>query len=142
MNNSNNKNVTKHIKRINIKECSNSSAGQKTIDNLETKRLNILEIEMNDERLFHPGLQRRRWQTHTKPPELGNFQLDGLTTSTPTTRSPNSSNSCSKRMTTSCNTGLKRRTIYGGTLASTVSVFLIKCLILATAYDDKFVNKL
>merc|ERR1711963_1061187 len=49
----------------------------------------------------------------------------------------------SKKSKTSCSTGTKRRTIYGGgTLASTFSVFLIKCLIVATAYDDKFVNKL
>ena len=142
MNNCNNKNVTKDIGRLNNKECSNSSADQKTTDNLKIKRLNILEIEMNDERLFHPNPQRRRWQKHIKPPEIGNFQSDGLNNSTPIMRSPNSSNSCSKRITSSCNTGLKRRTIYGGTLASTVSVFLIKCLILATAYDDKFVNKL
>ena len=48
MNNCNNKNVTKDIGRLNNKECSNSSADQKTIDNLKIKRLNILEIEMND----------------------------------------------------------------------------------------------
>ena len=89
-----------------------------------------------------------RWQKHTKKPPEENITsnkshtfLDSTDHSIIRMRSPtNSLNPTSKKNSTT--TGSKRRTIYGGTLASTFSVFLIKCLIVATAYDDKFVNKL
>ena len=91
-----------------------------------------------------------RWQKkHLKPPEKDNTSLveeqrksSALSISSKMHHSNN--NHKNKDNSTTRTSGLKRRTIYGGcgTIASTFSVFLIKCLIIATAYDDKFVNKL
>ena len=129
------------------------TASQETIrDSASLNLMNTLGINMKPFGLSKcPWLNKNwGWQKHTKkPPEESTstkcqeitFNDSTATTTTRIimTRSPNSLNPNSKKINKSTT---KRRTIYGGSLATTFSVFLIKCLIVATAYDDKFVNKL
>ena len=107
--------------------------------------MNSLGINIKPFDISRPWLNKNwRRQKHTKPPEKRSFEVNQQSNSTRTEMNYESSlKTSTKKSKTSCSTGTKRRTIYGGgTLASTFSVFLIKCLIVATAYDDKFVNKL
>ena len=127
------------------------TADQETItDSASLNLMNTLGINVKPFGLSSSSWLNKnwRWQKRTKPPEkstTNKFKESTFNDTTRTTsimmRSPNPLKPNSKKIN-SCSTGSKRRTIYGGTLASTFSVFLIKCLIVATAYDDKFVNKL
>lgn len=98
--------------------------------------MNSLGININPLDISRPWLNKKRWQKHKVPPEEEE-------TSTNSTSKMHYQSSLNTKK--SISSGSKRRTIYkasGLPLASTFSVFLIKCLIVATAYDDKFVNKL
>ena len=102
--------------------------------------MNSLGINTKPLDISRPWINKNwRWQKHIKPPE--NKKQENTSTNSTSKMHFQSSLKQSKKSIT-CSSGSKRRTIYGGTLASTFSVFLIKCLIVATAYDDKFVNKL
>ena len=123
-----------------------NTADQQTIDySASVGLMNSLGINIKPFDISRPWLNKNcRRQKHTKPPEKRSFEVNQQSNSTRTEMHYQTSlKSNSKKSKTSCSTGTKRRTIYGGgTFASTFSVFLIKCLIVATAYDDKFVNKL
>ena len=131
-------------------EDQHNTADHQTIDySASVSLMNSLGINIKPFDISRPWLNKNcRRQKHTKPPEKRAFEVNQQSNSeSNSTRTEmhyqTSLKSNSKKSKTSCSTGTKRRTIYGGgTLASTFSVFLIKCLIVATAYDDKFVNKL
>ena len=106
--------------------------------------MNALGINIKPLDISRPCLNKNwRWQKHIKPPENScNKKQENTSTNSTSKMHYRSSLNRNTKKSITCSSGSKRQTIYGGTLASTFSVFLIKCLIVATAYDDKFVNKL
>jgi len=135
-----------NIEHLGSAEDQYNTADHQTIDySASVGLMNSLGINIKPFDISRPWLNKNwRRQKHTKPPEKRSFEVNQQSNSTRTEMHYESSlKTSTKKSKTSCSTGTKRRTIYGGgTLASTFSVFLIKCLIVATAYDDKFVNKL
>ena len=122
------------------------STGKETISDYSSWNLiNSLGTNLKHFGLFSSWFNKTcRWQRLTEPPKNSNNKLQKTTLHNPTSIAMSTKNPIKPHSKTfnSCSIGSKRRTIYGGTLASTFSVFLIQCLIVATAYDDKFVNKL
>ena len=138
--------LSHNIEHLGPAEDQYNTADHQTIDySASVGLMNSLGINIKPFDISRPWLNKNgRRQKHTKPPEKRSFEVNRQSNSTRTKmHCENSLKASYKKSKTSCNTGTKRRTIYGGgSLASTFSVFLIKCLIVATAYDDKFVNKL
>ena len=128
-----------------------NTADRKTISHsASTSPMDSLELNIKSFNISRPWLNKD-WRTqkqNAQPPEemIGhNLTENKSNFSNLATANMQRKSSMTFKSTksTSCSSGSKRRTIYGGTtFASTFSVFLIKCLIVATAYDDKFVNKL
>lgn len=128
-----------------------NTTGRKTISHsASTSPMDSLGLNIKSFNISRPWLNKnwRIQKQNAKPPEemIGhNLTENSSTFSIVPTANMQRKNSTTFKSTksSSCSSGSKRRTIYGGTtFASTFSVFLIKCLIVATAYDDKFVNKL
>ena len=128
-----------------------NSADRKTISHsASTSPMDSLELNINSFNISRPWLNKdwRIKKQNAKPPEkmIGHnlTENDSTFSNVPSANMQRKNSTTFKsNKSTSCRSGSKRRTIYGGTtFASTFSVFLIKCLIVATAYDDKFVNKL
>ena len=120
---------------------------QQTIDDSTSVNLtSSLRSNIKPFDISRPWLNKNwRWQKHIKPPENGRNEMQEnsfINSTAKMQQYQEGSLKLSSKRYISCSSGSKRRTIYGGSLASTFSVFLIKCLIVATAYDDKFVNKL
>jgi hypothetical protein len=115
-----------------------------------TSPMDSLGLNIKSFNISRPWLNKdwRIQKQNAKPPEEMNghnlIENNSTFSNVPTAKMQRKNSTTFKSTkSTSCSSGSKRRTIYGGTtFASTFSVFLIKCLIVATAYDDKFVNKL
>lgn len=142
------KHDVEHLPYVVVDPCDTAEHQETIRDSASLNLMNTLGVNVKPFGLSsRPWLNKNwRWQKRTKPPESTSNKFQDITfnnsTSSIMMRSPNSLTPPNSKKINSCSTGSKRRTIYGGTLASTFSVFLIKCLIVATAYDDKFVNKL